>query len=445
MSELSDFVKRIIEINPGAEELSLDQARSIVKEINDFLYTNTENIGTVDFGGKEFDFFSEFHKYWLAHNKEILDIQINEDNCKAVAIKLHEVYVRTKGIAFKEIYDTCGLSKKDVCRVRFLTANQDFNGSRDFSKLAECFKIDKSIFDEKIIAQNPEDFLKEIKVTRLSQNDKRIKYAKQVSEFLIKQDCIPFDLIKKFDMDVALFKDALINQNGAGYGNKKADMFIRDMVVNNIWTNVINFDKINVASDINTIKVALRTGIIKSAIPFVSSFLDIFGYQYAYVDDMNAMAWRKVWEYWQQMYPEDKIISPCMIDYFVYNVIGRQFCREILNIYMCEAVGHIFKYHTGRNKTCQICYKESGIRNKAHVIKKVMPCIDVDGSIAIKETDFYIGNIAKPNYEECPFKEICEKNHSQTLQPPRSISVFGKTGWESAYTRKDTGGGGLMA
>ena len=53
---------------------------------------------------------------------------------------------------------------------------------------------------------------------------------------------------------------------------------------------------INVASDVNTIKVALRTGILKTAIPLVSSFLDIFCNQYSYIDDMNAEAWRRVWE-----------------------------------------------------------------------------------------------------------------------------------------------------
>ena len=44
-------------------------------------------------------------------------------------------------------------------------------------------------------------------------------------------------------------------------------MFLRDMVVLGVWKDVKGFDKIDVASDINTIKVALRTGIIKTQIP----------------------------------------------------------------------------------------------------------------------------------------------------------------------------------
>lgn len=124
----------------------------------------------------------------------------------------------------------------------------------------------------------------------------------------------------------------------AGYGNKKADMFVRDMVVLGIWQNVTGFERINVASDVNTIKVALRTGIIRAAIPLVSSFLDIFCYQYEYIDEMNAAAWRRVWEIWTKKYPQESISSPCLMDYFVYNVVGRQFCKESL-IFLLALMG----------------------------------------------------------------------------------------------------------
>lgn len=109
-------------------------------------------------------------------------------------------------------------------------------------------------------------------------------------------------------------------------------MFLRDMVVLGVWKNVDNFDKIDVASDVNTIKVALRTGIISTAIPLVSSFLDIFCHQYSYIDKMNALAWRRVWEIWQSKYPLETISSPCLMDYFVYGVIGKQFCKSSLAI-----------------------------------------------------------------------------------------------------------------
>ena len=124
----------------------------------------------------------------------------------------------------------------------------------------------------------------------------------------------------------------MISCEGAGYGNKKTDMVIRDMVVHGIWQGVSGFESIDVASDINTIGVALRTGILKTAIPLLSSFLDEFCYQYSFVDRMNAAAWRRVWEIWRGRYPSDDVASPCLLDYFISEVVGRQIgrasCRE---------------------------------------------------------------------------------------------------------------------
>ena len=140
-------------------------------------------------------------------------------------------------------------------------------------------------------------------------------------------------------------RNFLLSKRGSGFGNKKTDMFIRDMVVLGVWNNPINFNKIDVASDINTVKVALRTGILKTEIPLVSSFLDIFCYQYGLIDEMNALAWRKVWEKWNILYPKTCIESPSLIDYFVYRVIGKNFCKESLCIFRCHSGLHQFKWH----------------------------------------------------------------------------------------------------
>jgi hypothetical protein len=36
-------------------------------------------------------------------------------------------------------------------------------------------------------------------------------------------------------------------------------------------------------------------------------------------------------------------------------------------------------------------------------------------------------------------------NIFKKLNPPKSISILGQTGWESAKTKRDEGGGGLMS
>lgn len=439
MDNFYNNLKRIY----NSEKTNIEKSRLAVKTINEFLYTTYDELGEVVVFNENYKYFSEFHKFWHLNYKEILDLKIDEEVCEKVAEILHDVFLRTKGHIFTKVWDTQGLSNQEVCKIRLLTANQDFRGSRNFQELAQIYKNDPLIFDEYNIQDSPEDFVNNINTASLSQNDKRINFAKNISKFLIEHKSTPYSIISSFNNDVALFRKQLINSN-SGYGNKKADMFIRDMVVLGIWKDVINFDKIDVASDINTIRVALRTGILKSAIPLVSSFLDIFCYQYGYVDEMNALAWRKVWEKWNLLYPTESVKSPCLLDYFIYNVIGKQFCKEILYYYSCEN-GHNFKWHSARKKYCEVCHKE-GTRNiLAKCVKKTLPCNDQNGSIAISKTQFVSSNIASPNYEQCPFYRICIENGNNNLMPPKSISILGQTGWTSAYSEKGSGGGGLMA
>jgi hypothetical protein len=158
---------------------------------------------------------------------------------------------------------------------------------------------------------------------------------------------------------------------------------------------------------------------------------------------MNALAWRKVWEQWKKQFPKTCIESPSLLDYFVYRIIGKEFCKESLCIFECEEEKHKFKWHSARNKTCQICKKY-----KAFVINKVLPCADKDGYLVIEKSKFVSGE--KPilgDLKECPFSIICDSKSSSfsKLNPPKSISILGQTGWESARAIKGEGGGGLMS
>ena len=157
---------------------------------------------------------------------------------------------------------------------------------------------------------------------------------------------------------------------------------------------------------------------------------------------MNVLAWRKVWEQWIQRYPKDNIASPCLLDYFIYNVVGKQFCKESLAIFRGDNCGHIFRWASSQNKRCQVCWG-NGKNNKAHLIGKVMPCTDAEGSKVILQTDFNRKLSKNKQIKSCPFVKICGDN--KHLMPPKSISILGQTGWQSAYTNKGDGGGGLMA
>lgn len=444
MDALSNFYHNLSQVSITKDELTIEQAREVVKQINEFLYcTNPDETEKIEAFGNVWNYISDFHKYWEEKHQQILDCQIDEMQCEKVADALHDVYIRTRGKAFKDIYDTCGLTNEEICLVRMLTANQDFRGSRDFNDLAKTYDADPSIFDVDSIAKDPATFIKAIGLTNLSQNDKRISYARNIANFISNYNCSPFEIITKFSNNVYELRNALINCNSAGYGNKKADMFIRDMVVLGVWKGIQGFENIDVASDINTIKVALRTGIIKTAIPLVSSFLDIFCHQYAYIDKINADAWRRVWSIWRNKYPNEALSSPCLIDYFVYGVVEKQFCKEILVLYRCEQHSHEFYWHTTRNTICQTCYNEKQERLPANVVSKMLPCCSDEGKIAILKTNYVKSQPQDEKFEQCPFKNICGEN--KRLMPPKSISILGQTGWTTAYTERGIGGGGLMA
>ncbi len=444
MTELDILIQKLKVIAKDNTKLTVKQERSIVKELNDFFFASHVDLGTINCLGRDFKYFSDFHKYWHKHHKKILNVSICDENCEKVADALHGVFLQTNGKAFTEVYDTCGLTSEEACRIRLLTANQDFNGSRSFFDLAQKYKKDPSSFDIQKINEDPDAFIKTISVTKLSQTDKRANFAKKITQFLIDHHSEPYNIIDRFDRDVFAFRTALIDYDGAGYGNKKADMFIRDMIVLGIWKKVRGFEKIDVASDVNTIKIALKSGILLCAIPLVSSFIDIFSYQYGLIDLMSAKAWRRVWEIWSEKYPDEHIASPCLLDYFVYNVLGRQFCRERLCYFVCEN-GHKFANDGARSKYCPICLQEKRIKVPTKLLSRNLPCINSDGEMIIKNTDFVTSKIIKPALTQCPLKAICDAYGKKNLMAPKSISILGQTGWDSAYSEKGNGGGGLMA
>lgn len=449
MDEFNKFFKTILNNAKISisRELSIDEIRFIISKINEFFYTSHHEIGSTSALNKDFQYFSEFHKFWEKNHKKILNPKIDLEKCGLVADVLHDLFLRDKHKIFYELYDTNNLLPEEICKVRYFSANQDFRGSRDIYKLFIKYSEDPSIFDKENIFNNPEDFLKNIGVTKLSQNDKRVKFSKTAACLLVDKEIEPYDLLEICDNDILNVRNLLLNNTGSGFGNKKTDMFLRDMVVLGVWRDVKNFNKLDVASDINTVKVALRTGILKTDIPLLSSFLDIFCYQYTLIDEINALAWRKVWEKWMEKYPNECVDSPSLIDYLVYRIIGREFCKESLCYYNCEDGQHIFPWHSPRNKTCQTCYKQNK-RKKASLIKKALPCSDDNGVIVISKNK-YVATKDSPLFgiSRCPFVDVCKPQNAdfKKLNPPKSISILGATGWDSARAEINEGGGGLMS
>lgn len=477
---MNEFYEKLL--NPlqryAEGEISLEMIRNSLKVINQYFFNTHKDIGFTQKGDTT-PYFSEFHKLWETKAEEIVAPFLDEGKCIALAEVFHQLKIKYGDKLFMTQRDLTGISLDEFALIRFLTANQDFRGSRSTKDIIVLYRQDPTLFDISTIAQNSATFLKKLGISQLSQNDKREKFIEQTIKFLQKHDVDPAGIPDVFDNDALKIRQALIGNIGMGYGNKKTDMLIRDMYESRCWTNLINIDGIDVASDINTIKVALRTGILGTKLtPLLSSFLDIFCHQYGLMDEWNAKAWRLVWESWRDLHPDTVPYGPAYLDYFLYSVIGKTFCKDILYEYKGRNCGHNFFWPTGQVGRCVVCrdqfrnntvtYVEedgklyaqcerfsehkyittSRRSKKCHIcrnaelpsvikIGRFLPCMKDEGQMCFGDLPI----------TECPFIKVCKPREDsfKRLNPPKSISIYGQTGWESARADMNEGGGGLMA
>jgi hypothetical protein len=414
-------------------------ARRILERLNKYFYQTYDGngIGTLD--KREYEYLPDFHKYWEAHHAEIINAKIDREQARIAARALHNAFARYGRGIFDVTLNTRGLSKHAIAQVRFFTANQDFREPPEdqFGKYLE----DDTQFDARTIEDDPADFLRFLGLSRLSQNDKRLDYAKHAAEFLLEKGINAFQIAKHFGNDAQQIREGFLKNVGMGYGRKKTDMFIRDMVALGVWSNLSNLDVIDVASDRNTMKLALRTRILQTDIPLLSSFLDIFGYQYGYIDAMSAAAWRAVWEEWKIIEPQTAPSAPCMMDFLLYR-IGREYCDDKLVEFVCEN-GHRFFHFGARLKLCRQC------RATLMPVRRLIPCQtqseqlprDEEGQLLLDES-----NLLRTFNGVCIFESACRPKAEdfKKLSPPKAISIIGRTGWTDSYAYRDEGGGGMM-
>jgi len=176
-------------------------------------------------------------------------------------------------------------------------------------------------------------------------------------------------------------------------------MFLRDMADLGVWQYKRNIEKLDVMSDKNTMRVALRTGILQFRIPLLASFLDVFCYQYSMVDRLNREAWRKVWEEWGKVSNNHRPPTPASMDYLIFR-IGKIACRP----------------HK------RFCPPEKDVSEKK--LESLLP----------QDRLIFRGN------RYCIFSDVCQLER-KILNAPNSISIEGRTGWKSGKTNEGGGGG----
>ena len=366
-------------------------AANILNEINKFLYQKKSNLPN--------EYISEFHQYWQENHEKILAPQINPNgDCLEVARVLEDIY---KNNTIKIQLDTLDLSKEEIANVRFFTAIQDFNiDVQAKSNPFEFYKRNPQCFAPKNILENNllvDTFLNFLEAS--SQRDKRKPWMLESARLLL-QDYggSAFNINSAHNGDVLEIKRALAEPQKYGFSDKKADMFLRDMADLDVWKYKSNIDKINVMSDKNTMRVALRTGILQFRIPLLASYLDVYCYQYELVDRYNQTAWREVWNVWDTIENNHRPPTPASIDYFIYRM-GKICCK----------------------KSTRKCPPSNPIT------KKRLETLILQDRLIFR--NFY-----------CIFSSIC-CTERKILNSPNSISIEGRTGWKSGKTSEGGGGG----
>jgi hypothetical protein len=314
------------------DEYSL--AAAILNEINKFFYQTNSKLDK--------DYISEFHKYWSKNAEKVLEPKINDKNCLKVAEVLEEIY---KSNSIKVQLDTLDLKPEEIANVRFFTAIQDFkidinaniNPFELYKSHPESFNPQKILDNELLIDQ----FLNKIGAD--SQRDKRKSWMNRSAKLLVEKfNGSAYNINEAMGRDVLKIKDLLAGYVGYGFSQKKVDMFLRDMIDLNVWTYKKNVDKINVMSDKNTMRIALRTGILEFRIPLLASYLDVYCYQYGLVDEWNTEAWRRVWINWEKIKNNHRPPTPASFDYFIFKM-GKLACWKAPQRRKCEPNKHATK------------------------------------------------------------------------------------------------------
>jgi len=399
MSSFLEFLEKLarhcglnFKVGGFAGEDEYELAANILNEINSFLYQKKAALPA--------EYISGFHEYWGENHEKVLSPVINPNGeCLAVAKVLEDIY---KGNLIKVQLDTLDLDKEEIANVRFFTAIQDFNidvhaRSNPFEfyrRHPDCFKPEK-VKNNDLLVDELLNFL-----GAESQRDKRKPWMLNAAKLLVERyGSSAFEINRLHNGDVVEIVEALTAEDRYGFSTKKAHMFLRDMADLGVWKYKRNVDKLDVMSDKNTMRVALRTGILQFRIPLLASFLDVFCYQYSMVDRLNREAWRKVWEEWGGLNQGHRPPTPASMDYLIFR-LGKLACT--------------------RNK--RICPPSNAIG-----AKRLESLIPQDRLI------FGSGRY-------CIFSRVC-KAERKMLNAPNSISIKGKTGWISGKTNEGGGGG----
>lgn len=384
------FTKDITAVQQDATLDEIEKARKILHKMARFFYFRTEGVPK--------DRISEFHMWWEKNAEAVVGVTIDEAQCLQVAKVLERHFSQTDTSA-NYFSPPPGLTAQQIANCRFFSAAQDFGGRFRRSPF-DLLQNDPDFFSPDKIASpsSTDSFLRWIGAE--AQYDKRRDYARRGAEWLINSfDGQAYNLYAAHDKSVRKLSMAMsVKKLGAGFSAKKCHMFVRDLFDWGVWEPAEDIHELDIASDANTMRLALRTGILRLKIPtLLPSYMDIYSPQYELMDDMTVAAWRRVWEVWGEFPNNSRVEAPAFFDFLIY-ALGKSTCK----------------------KSTPRCLE----RNQCSKFQK--------DDCPASGSDICVDGF-------CPFNKICPPE-LKVLQPPKSISMLGRTGWEAGSTNE---GGGL--
>ena len=181
-------------------------------------------------------------------------------------------------------------------------------------------------------------------------------------------------------------------------------------------------------------RTALRTGILRGSNPLLTSYLDVYSYQYELVTDLTSRAWRRVWERWGEIPNHHRVEGPAFFDFLLYEILARECAGLVPTKQMrCRHCGSASLLRS-RLRTCPNC----GSTDTWTTRERGAPDQFLD--LLRRGCDFCVqGGVGS-----CVFEGIITFDRSK-LSSPKSISRIGGTGWDDGFASDDEGGGGITS
>lgn len=340
MNDFEVFAKRILR-NLGliseAEKFTLpdtQEARNAVANVlwsmNEFLYVTTDE--------HQEEEISAYHRFWRDNHEQLLNVRVDETKCADVSKVLEDLFAAHGDRLRPTLGGISSLSPELIANARFFTAVQDFTIRLRQSPYQIASK-QPALFDAFRIVKEPaliDSLLRELGAE--SQYDKRRKFARLCAELLIENYGGEARKIPNSHGGDALeIRNILVHnpderyRGTLGFSEKKANMLIRDLNELGIWRNLANLDGLDVSSDANTMRIALRLGIVRTRIALLTSYLDVYCYQYALINEAVSRAWREVWERWGSIPGNHRVAAPAFFDFLIYR-LGQICCRPSAHV-----------------------------------------------------------------------------------------------------------------